>query len=211
MILTHGANSIGSGGGGENVIGGREYAVVDMPDGHTWLAENLDFKFCDIGGGDTPSNPHAWYYNNNEATYGLDGVKKCGLLYNWVAVQFLNDNRETLCPGWHVPTKSEWDALVNAAGGSSIAGQKLKALDNSITSGFPSGWYGTDNYGFRILPCGDRYLENFRNDYREAYLWTSTPYDSGDAYTYAINTGNSAYVKNYNKTHAYSVRLIKDY
>lgn len=38
MILTmHGINSMIA-PGGENVIGGREYRVVTMPDGKVWLA-----------------------------------------------------------------------------------------------------------------------------------------------------------------------------
>ena len=87
-------------------IGGKDYNCVKMPDGKVWMAENLDFKFSgvDIGPSDSPSSPSAWYYNNDEATYGIDGTRKCGLLYNWHAVKHLNDHRSTLCPGWHVPT-----------------------------------------------------------------------------------------------------------
>ena len=66
---------------GIDVIGGRRYNTIQMPDGKTWLAENLDFKFCTIGGNDIPSSPNAWYYNNDETTYGWNGYK-CGLLYN---------------------------------------------------------------------------------------------------------------------------------
>lgn len=104
-------------------IGGRVYRTVTI-NGVTWLAENLDYKFsgCGIGGSGTPSTPNAWYYNNDEATYGIDGVRKCGLLYNWHAVKLLNDSRSDLIPGWHVPTKDEWTALATAVGGTRVAG-----------------------------------------------------------------------------------------
>ena len=51
------------------VIGGKAYRTVKMPDGKVWLAENLDYKFCNIGGSIDPTTPNAWYYNNDESTY----------------------------------------------------------------------------------------------------------------------------------------------
>lgn len=113
-------------------IGGRVYRTVTIG-GVTWMAENLDYKFsgCGIGGSGTPSTPNAWYYNNDEATYGIDGTRKCGLLYNGYAVKLLNDNRADLILGWHVATRGEWDALANAVGGASVAGTRLKAANVS--------------------------------------------------------------------------------
>lgn len=149
-----------------DVIGGKKYKTVKMPDGKTWLAENLDFKFCNIGGSDRPEVANAWYYNNDESTYGWNGYK-CGLLYNWYAVKLLNDNRSDLCPGWHVPTSEEWDSLITACGGNSIAGKNLKGLDNSISSGFPNDWNGTDDYGFNAIPTG--YYEGFLMEW--VFMW----------------------------------------
>lgn len=206
MILTHGANSLKRGAN----IGGRIYRTVTIG-AQTWLAENLDFKFsgCNIGGSGMPSTPNAWYYNNDEATYGIDGTRKCGLLYNWHAVKHLNDNRSTLCPGWHVPTKDEWTALAEAVGGASTAGIKLKALDNSATSGFPSGWCGTDDYGFGVLPAG-HYQGSFYNVNSYAFFWTITE-QGGSAYNNYFDTGASMrqYTGNENDF-GFSVRLVKD-
>lgn len=216
MILTHGANSLKRSGGGA-VIGGRTYRTVVMPDGKEWLAENLDYKFeyngstLPIGGSGSPRTPNAWYYNNNETDYGIDGTYKCGLLYNWDAIKYLDDNKSTLCPGWHVPTKDEWDALVTAIGGISTAGTVLKATDNSIISGFPSGWNGMDDYGFSILPAG-LYggAGNFFSVGVDEYFWTSTNYNANASYHIQFTTSASMSSGTNNKINGFSIRLVKD-
>jgi len=193
-----------SGGGGGSVVG-RTYRTVNIG-GVEWLAENLDYKFsgCNIGGSGTPSTPNAWYYNNDEATYGIDGIRKCGLLYNWYAVKFLNDNRATLCPGWHVPTNDEWTALANAVGGTSTAGTKLKAANVS----WATSWGGTDDYGFGVLPAG-LYYGSFINVGSYAYFWTIT--ESGSrAYRRNFDTGATMYQDTDYKNAGFSVRLVKD-
>ena len=187
-------------------IGGRVYRTVTIG-GATWLAENLDFKFsgCRIGGTGTPSTPNAWYYNNDEATYGIDGTRKCGLLYNWHAVKLLNDNKSELIPGWHVPTTSEWDALINAVGGASIAGTRLKAANVD----WATSWGGADDYGFGVLPAG-YYNGSFNYLGSNAFFWTATEDSSNYAYSRDFDTGSSMYSNNNNKSYGYSVRLVKD-
>ena len=187
-------------------IGGRVYRTVTIG-GVTWLAENLDFKFsgCGIGGSGTPSTPNAWYYNNNEATYGWEG-KKYGLLYNWHAVKLLNDNRSTLIPGWHVPSTTEWDALANAVGGASTAGTVLKSATD-WTSGA-----GNDDYGFTALPSG-KYGDSgsFSDLGSYANFWTSTEYNSSvDAYYRYLGTGTLLYSGIDVKTLGLAIRLVKD-
>ena len=186
-------------------IGGRVYRTVTIG-GVTWLAENLDYKFsgCGIGGGGTPTTPNAWYYNNDEATYGIDGVRKCGLLYNWYAVKLLNDNSSDLIPGWHVPTNDEWTALANAVGGTGVAGTRLKAANVD----WVSSWGGTDDYGFAVLPAG-YYGGSFSNVGSYAFFWTFT--ESGSvAYSRYFDTGATMSQNTYGKDSGYSVRLVKD-
>ena len=186
-------------------IGGRTYRTVNIG-GVTWLAENLDFKFsgCNIGGSGTPSTPNAWYYNNDEATYGIDGTRKCGLLYNWYACKLLNDNRSELIPGWHVPTNDEWTALANAVGGTSTAGTKLKATNVS----WATSWGGTDDYGFGVLPAG-HYNGIFLDVGSIATFWSITESGS-NAYYRNFDTGAPMYENAYYKNRGYSVRLVKD-
>lgn len=76
-------------------------------------------------------------------------------MYNRYAAKYLDDNKATLLPnGWHVPSKSEWDALINFVGGLSNAGIILKSDTNDWNN--PSGkiGHGIDSYGFSILPSG---------------------------------------------------------
>ena len=149
-------------------------------------------------------NHVAWYYNNSEATYGVNG-NKYGLLYNWHAVKHLNDNRATLMPGWHVPTTGEWDALANAVGGSGGAGTKLKA-----NSGWNSG-NGSDDFGFSVFPAGYRGSGSFIYLGSYASFWSATENSSSNAYYRSFSTGASmGSYSNDKSDYACSVRLVKD-
>lgn len=191
-------------------IGGRVYKTVTIGN-QTWLAENLDYKFsgCGIGGSGSPTTPNAWYYNNDEETYGIDGLKKCGLLYNWYAIKLLNDNRIDLIPGWHVPTNDEWDTLVNNVGGTSVAGQLLKSIDGSIDGIWPSSWDGTDDYRFGVLPAGRYDSSGFGRLDSFAAIWSIT--ESGVKAIYrSFTQGKETFVDENTLSYACSVRLVKD-
>lgn len=195
---------------GTTDIGGRTYRTVNIG-GVEWLAENLDFKFsgCNIGGTGSPTTPNAWYYDNDEATYGIDGTRKCGLLYNWYAVNLLEANKSTLCPGWHVASSTEWESLQAAVGGSSTAGKKLKAINNSIGGNWPTNWGGTDDYYFTALPSGYR-SGFFREVGTDTSFWSSTQ-SGNNAYIYNMATGRDS-INTYNdpKTNAFPTRLVRD-
>lgn len=188
------------------VIGGRRYKVV-LVGGRLWLAENLDYKFsgCTIAATGSPTTPAAWYYDNNEADYGVDGTYRCGLLYNWYAVDYLETNKATLCPGWHVATVAEWSALVSAAGSATV----LKAVDNTVVAGWPSSWNGTDTARFGVLPCG-RYNGSFGLLGTDGRYWAADSYSSSAAYDRRFTSGSSVGADTNQKTVGYSVRLVKD-
>ena len=171
------------------VIGGRTYRTVTI-NGVTWLAENLDYGSSGV------------YYNNDESTYGWNGLKY-GKLYTWdEAVAAANE-----ISGWHLATAAEWDALAEAVGGSNIAGTKLKS-----TTGWSSG-NGTDDFGFAAFPAGYYFYSSFSDLGRVALFWTVTVPSSypTDAYTRSFNKKASMVSDYYSKSyHAYSVRLVKD-
>ena len=191
-----------------NIIGGREYRTTIIG-GKEWLAENLDYKFPGLAIGSWSSNPSAGYYNNDEAQYGIDGIKKCGLLYNWYAVKYLEDHKSEYIPGWHVPTDAEWTALINAVGAN--AGTKLKAINNSVASGtWPTGWGGTDDYGFGVLPAGGCYYGSYYSVGSYGYFWSVSERSSSSAWRRDFDASASVARNSSDKTSGYSLRLVKD-
>lgn len=211
-IVVDGADFSGSGLGkvtfivpGTADVGGHTYRTVNIG-GVTWMAQNLDYKFSGVTIGNMSTDTsvgRAAYYNNDEATYGWDATgdrKQYGLLYNWTAVKLLNDNRDTLCPGWHVPTRAEWAALVSAVGEN--PGTKLKSM-----TGWSSG-AGTDDYGFSAVPAGTWYNGFYSID-SYANFWTSEPSESYAWYR-DIDTGTSVYEYSGYQYYGFSVRLVQD-
>ena len=185
-------------------IGGRTYKTVKIGD-QVWLAENLDFVFDGlvVGQGASSSEPRANYYNNDESTYGWSGLKY-GLLYNWIAVKYLEDHKSELMPGWHVPASSEWGELATAVGGTAVAGTKLKS-----TTGWASG-NGDGSYGFEAFPAGYQDSGSFNGLGSNASFWTATESSSSNAYLRRFYMDASMYSLNHNKSRGYSVRLVKD-
>jgi uncharacterized protein (TIGR02145 family) len=125
------------------------------------------------------------------------------------AVQYMNEHRDTLFPGWHVPTVSEFETLLNTIGDTGVTGFK-----KMITV---SGWddmVGTDDYGFSALPVFPG-LSN--NSGRHSALFAS---DDTSSYHYRLviddSYGTAAYVDVRSMQLSssrlyYSVRLIRDY
>lgn len=195
MILTHGANSLPVGGDITSItIGGRVYPVVDI-NGVKWLGENLDFKWegLTISSATSSSEPRACYYNNNESTYGVNG-RRYGLLYNYLAVKYLNDHSDEFFPGWHVTTLSDWQNAVAFAG-------DVKKLKSAVYFG------GTDDYGLGIVPGGYKNASGFNKggsygDYRiyPTGQYTDIIFDSGNYFRSDSSASGSLM----------SVRLVKD-
>lgn len=194
-------------------IGGRKYQIVKIGN-QMWMAENLDYKFTglNIGTSGTPSVATAWYYNNDESTYGISG-NKYGLLYNGYAANYLNNNAATLLPdadGWHVPTRNDINALLVSVCGTSAmmntAGVKLKS-----TSGWINDGNGTDDFGMGILPTGGYENAAFGGIGDVGSIWSSTALNSSNNYfMVCYSDANQAMVSTTSIDRAYSVRLVKN-
>ena len=167
----------------EVTIGGRTYHTVTMPDGKEWLAENLDYQFCEIGGSGNPAEAHAWYYNNDQPTYGASG-RNCGLLYNGYAALYLEEHKDTLLPaGWRVPTSADIEAMFDSI--SDKPGRQLK-----MPVSWAPYWDGNNVTGFGIIPCGYFYNGNFNGDTSSCTLTSSTVVGL-ERYTYYFSGSSS--------------------
>lgn len=177
-----------------------------------WMKENL--KTTHYRNGDVIPNitgVSAWVglttgaycnYNNDNtivATYGR--------LYNWYTIA---DDRN-ICPvGWHVPSKTEWDTMIDHLGGTSVAGGKMKETGTFHWENPNTG--ATNSSGFSALPGGQRASDGSFGDLKHygifsiateknnTEVWSpSLYYESSQAYNYYDS-----------KKSGFSVRCLKD-
>ncbi len=182
-------------------IDGNVYKTIKIGK-QLWMAENL--RVTHYGNGEEipclpeddewDNNSGAYCYYNNDTT----NIRKYGLLYNWFAV---DDSRNLAPKGWHVPTDSEWQELVEYLGGDAIAGGKMKSTA------------ATNDSGFSALPGGYRYNHGiFDGIGTNPYFWSSTESNGGNAwYRYLYNNNSMVYRDDSGwKQAGYSVRCVAD-
>jgi uncharacterized protein (TIGR02145 family) len=136
-------------------IDGKSYKTIPIGI-QVWMAENLrTTKFNDGSAIQSVTDDAHWsnlltpaysWYDNNDTLY----ANIYGAYYNWFAVSTGN-----LCPaGWHIPSDSEWQQLVDYLGGSDIAGSKIK--ETGTNDWVLPNTDATNESGFTALPAGQR-------------------------------------------------------
>lgn len=209
---------------------GQVYKTIKIGT-QTWMAENLNYRYVGVKYkyyGYT-SDSTSWCYDNDPskcATYGrlytwaaaMDSAgfvdpsgagKGCGYGVYCDAASSATKVRGVCPSGWHLPSDAEWSDLNEAVGGTSSAGQKLKA-NTSLWNGKT----GTDDYGFSVLPAGDR---NFYGDFLDrgdyANFWSSTGCVDGGYFAwnqYFYYDRDDARQNCGYKSLGFSVRCLKD-
>lgn len=129
-----------------------------------------------------------------------------GALYNWYAVE-----TDKLCPtGWHVPNQTDWNTLINFAGGQYVAGGRL-ASTRKASDSHPY-WFNnpdaTDNYRFSALPAGSRNNYGFNGICYNCNFWSSTEVSSKGGLVSIIS--KAALWGSDSKVFGYPVRCVKD-
>lgn len=153
----------------------------------TWMAKNLAIN--DDGAGISVIND----VTANNVNFGTQ------YYYTWdAAVRVANSIQ-----GWHLPSKSEFEALSSYIG--SGAGTKLKS-----TSGWQNNNNGTDDYNFTGLPVGFAPISQYSSQGYTLYMWTSTAYNETKYYYCSLTTGTGLSTGQQTGNILYSVRLIKD-
>ncbi len=144
----------------------------------------------------------AWCYYQNDPEKG----KVYGKLYNWHAVM---DPRGLAPEGYHVPSKEEWTALIEAIGGEE-GGGKLKEDGTEHWSVPNEG--ATNEAGFTALGTG---IRNTRRDFialtHYGYWWSTTEKDEETAWYMSLGFSYKETDMYYtNKKSGVAVRCIKD-
>ena len=200
-------------------IDGNVYNTVTIGT-QTWMVENLRVTHYNDGTPiqlitdadewvELPRPAYCWY-DNDSSKYSVP----YGALYNWYAV-----NTGKLCPsGWHVPSKEEWQTLVDFIGGTSEAGGKLKEIGFDHWETPNEG--ATNAYGFYALPSGNRSYSNGQyNQLGETGDWWTSTTRSGMTDIYGDNVSELFTVyyelpfvdfQQESKRWGFSVRCIKD-
>ena len=131
----------------------QTYKTVTI-DTLTWMAANLNFAM-----------DSSYCYDNEPAN-----CEKYGRLYEQNVI-------DRACPnGWRVPTKQDFERLVDLAGGKSIAGMHLKSVTGWAEH---EGIRSTDTLEFSGLPAGYGVgvdgVNSFYSEGMHASFWCSTP------------------------------------
>lgn len=182
------------------------YSIVSIGS-QEWLGQNL--RTTRLNDGTAIFNPtsnydtiqvtpsYVWYEND------ITNKNPYGAMYNWY-VSILDN----ICPtGWHVPSETEWNTLVNYAGGDNDAGGKLKETGTAHWDTPNTG--ATDEYGFTALPGGSLINSDFTDLHRRGYHWERNL--TGNKYWRLMRNDNTKVVRWHTSAGTYiSIRCIKD-
>lgn len=175
---------------------GNNYQTIKIGS-QTWMLENLRTTKYNDG---TPIATHSeTTEKNNVPAYAVHQQEGYGNLYNWYAV-----NTQRLAPkGWRVPSKQDWDILINYLGGQSKAGEKLKN----------GNWDAHKQIQFNVLFAGYiGYNGRFLKVDDNAYWYSCTEGrggKTGDSYR-VYKTTNNMHWGSFDKKFFMSVRCIKN-
>ena len=155
---------------------GQIYRTIDVG-GVTWMAQNLNYGALVAAADMLTDNgaPEKWcadddtfwcsawggFYNRDEAM-------------GWADYTTAEGAQGACMPGWHVPSKGEWEALA------SQVAAKRELID--VCEGDGS---GTDTVGFGALLTGHRSWGNIENE-GHATFWTST-WRGSESYNWSVN------------------------
>jgi len=166
-----------------------------------WMAKNLEVTT--FSNGETieeAKDSKAWGKAGKEGRpawcyymFKEENGKVYGKIYNWFAV---NDPRGLAPKGWHIPSITDWEALVESLGGESVAAPKMKS-----TFDWGGNTNGDNSSGFNGLPGGHQIHADgiFTNLHADAYWWTSTESNDKMACYFNLSHNNKIY---YNSTNS---------
>ena len=170
---------------------GKKYKTVQIGK-QIWMAENLNYAV----------EKESFCYDNEESN-----CTKYGRLYTWnIAIDVCLRSL-----GWRLPSKEDFEILIDYVGGKSVFSEKLRSIYGWTTNN------GDDIFGFSALPAG--YYAGVRGEYEnlgyETTFWTETVDSSRSTWGYNLdlrqkNSGALSSINSGSKSNGYSVRCIKE-
>lgn len=160
---------------------GKAYKCLEI-NGKTWFAENFNYQPTTKSGDDYID------YSNNDISFKL---------YRWNIISSI------IPDGWHLPSESEYDDLIQSLGGYDVAGNKMKEVGV---------WEGTVNgnneSGFSALP-GCNLVDP--SSFLYTFFWTSTEVNENEAKILSIAYGiPNVAIYGTSKTDYNCIRLVKN-
>ncbi len=160
---------------------GKKYKTIKIGE-QIWMAENLAYK-ADTG---------CWAYK-----YDPDNVEKYGYYYNY-------ETACKVCPdGWHLPTKEEFEILLNNYGGNSDAQDAMNANYKALKPG------GISGFSFRKV--GVRYengnFQEIDNSHNTTVFWSSS-IRVNNCFKWGLKA--SGLSNSVNENNGYAIRCIKN-
>jgi uncharacterized protein (TIGR02145 family) len=144
--------------------------------------------------------PAICYYSNLKS----NGIKY-GALYNYWAVK---DERGLAPEGWHIPSESELNELMNFSEGEGLDSGAYYLKDSL---NWNEKIKSKNSFGFNALPSGYRYKNGkFFTIGIQATWWTTSSFNTSEAFYYSMQKEVKQIIKYHSSfINGYSVRCIK--
>lgn len=189
-------------------IDGNTYHTIRIGD-QIWTQENLRVKKLGDGTSLTPLTNQSDWINKSAPGYYINVTNEAfGYIYNGYAISTNN----SICPkGWHVPTESEWEALINYLGGSSVAGGRMKESSNQYWTSPNVG--ANNSSGFTALPNGYIGSDGTSHDQLQdaSFMIATFDYSGNPKFAIIENNFTSVFIEGTSaKVSGASIRCIKD-
>ena len=192
-------------------IDGNVYDTIHIGN-QVWLKQNLNVSKYNNG------NPISnitdgidWYLSATSAYCNYNNDINNSLIYGKIYNYYVIHDINNVCPiGWHIPSNSEWEYLVNYLGGENIAGGKLKETGTIHWNNPNNG--ATNESGFTGLPGGMRFVHGeYWNIGTEGRFWSTSVFSTTEAYYWSLRHNAATFIKsNSYKEIGASVRCLKD-
>ena len=153
---------------------GKVYKITTVGS-QVWMAENLNYYSCSI-------KDDSWCYDDKP-----ENCDKYGRLYSWTAAMGIDKSYQTEyanltgvqrgnCPeGFHMPSEAEWSDFYDFVANYAIEQSNDEGAVVRAKDAWPNESYypATDDFGFAMLPAGEKSFTGFKDLGEKAFFWTA--------------------------------------